>query len=160
MLQTAPEPLACSLDYMRNGDRRSCVPLSLCGLCPILGVSKLKCGNATPWAARGEADIYTTRAVQLGLAPEQQLIDVILCRIDELPQLKAEEKKSRLSFNGKMAWPLGKTQPHTRARITLRELGLLRSELVRREVTALSSCWPDSCSSQRPLPDLRRIYRG
>ena len=49
----------------------------------------------------GEAEIYTTRAVQLGLAPEQQLMGVILCRIDELPQLQAEEKKSRLSFNGK-----------------------------------------------------------
>lgn len=71
-----------------------------------------------PWAARGETGIYRTRAVQRGLAPEQPLIDVILCRIDELPQLKAEQQRSRLSFNGKMAWPLGKTQPHTRARIT------------------------------------------
>ena len=71
-----------------------------------------------PWAARGEAGIYRTRAVQLGLAPEQLLMDVILCRIDELPQLKAEEKRSRLSSNGKTALPLSKTQPHTRARIT------------------------------------------
>ena len=78
---------------------------------------KTEMRKCRPWAARGGAGIYRTRAVQLGLAPEQPRMDVILYRIDELPQFKAEQQRSRLSFNGKMPSPLGKTQPHTRARI-------------------------------------------
>ena len=75
-------------------------------------------------AARGEIGIYRTRAAQLGLAPEQPLMGVILCRIDELPRSKPEQKKPQLSINGKMASPLGTTQTHTRARTTFTSVRL------------------------------------